>query len=60
VRKKPTWCAAERAMWLLASSIETGDDPALYAMQDEANLVLSMFHLRHRVLATAVAPSAAE
>jgi SAM-dependent methyltransferase len=57
VSKKPTWCAAERAMWLAATSIETGDDPALSAMRDEANLVLSMFGTRHRVLATAVAPT---
>lgn len=57
VKEKPAWQVAERVMWLAATNVDVGDDPALRAMQSEARMVLSVFGTRRRVLATAVRPA---
>lgn len=53
VRDRPEWCAAERALWDEAASLDPGEDPALKSLHDEALRVLPGFDLTRRILATA-------
>jgi hypothetical protein len=56
VRERPSWRAAERAMWEAATALDPGDDPALRAFHDEGVRSLDTFPLLRRVMATATAP----
>lgn len=56
VLDRPTWRAAERALWEEAAVLEPGDDPALQSFHDEGLRMLGMFDLVRRVMATGTAP----
>jgi len=56
VTEKPEWRAVERNLWVEATSIDAGDDPAFRSMRDEGERVLATFDGIRRVLATAVVP----
>jgi hypothetical protein len=53
---RPGWRAWERAIWQEAAALDPGDDPALCSFHDEGVRSLEIFHLVHRVIATATAP----
>jgi ubiquinone/menaquinone biosynthesis C-methylase UbiE len=56
VREKPDWREQELAMWRAALTAAASDDPAVRALQSEAQQVLSAPGSLRRVLATATAP----
>jgi SAM-dependent methyltransferase len=56
VRDRPTWRAAERAMWQEAAELDPGDDPALRSFYDEGVRSREIFNLIRRVMGTATAP----
>jgi ubiquinone/menaquinone biosynthesis C-methylase UbiE len=53
---RPPWKEAERAMWLAATAVDAGEDPALRSLRDEGRKVLGSIDATRRVLATARAP----
>jgi SAM-dependent methyltransferase len=57
VTEKPDWHAAERTLWDAALQADPSQDPALVSLQVEASKALEAFHLKRRVLATAIAPA---
>jgi ubiquinone/menaquinone biosynthesis C-methylase UbiE len=56
VRDRPSWLAAEHAMWEEAITLDPGDDPALRSFHDEAVKSLEWTGLLRRVLAVATSP----
>jgi SAM-dependent methyltransferase len=53
VTEKPTWRAAERALWQEAVALDPGEDTALRSLQEEGQRVLAIFDSVRRVLAVA-------
>ena len=56
VTEKPSWLAAERALWeAAAAASEAAGDPGLASLRDEAVRALDVFDGKRRVMAVAVA-----
>jgi SAM-dependent methyltransferase len=56
VRDRPSWLAAEHAMWEEAVALDPGDDPALRSFYDEGVKSLEWNGLLRRVLAVGTRP----